>query len=73
MHRSAHVACVEELDTVESIDGDSEAVCLRLIERLLQAAVVIEEKSTVLHELDAAVLDGAAALGPIVHDRHLDG
>ena len=49
LHGTAHIAGVEELDTVLRVDGDSKAVSLSLVERLLQTAVVVEEESAVLH------------------------
>jgi len=57
---------------VGSDHSDPVSVNVLLIQRLLDSSVIVSEQSSVLHELDSALLNDRSSLGSVVHDCHLE-
>jgi hypothetical protein len=51
--------------------SDSNTLSIALIERLVNTATIIHEKSTVLHKFNTAFFKGRATLSTVIHDCHL--
>lgn len=63
---------VSEGDKVLGVDCNTTAIGLCLIEVLVDALVVVVEKSAILHELDRTLEDSRTTLRVLIHHSNLD-